>query len=101
MLADFRAQRARSIELVASLEPWDLERAGIHERVGRLTVNDLLHELRAAEDVYDINLFGNFRERAPGFFTERFANIWIDGNDLVSLRLHVGRDTVAGAQRTV
>ena len=25
-------------------KPWDLDRAGIHERVGRLTVNDLLHE---------------------------------------------------------
>jgi len=44
MLAEFRAQRARSIDLVAGLEPWDLDRAGIHERVGRLTVNDLLHE---------------------------------------------------------
>ena len=44
MLAAFRAQRVRSIELVTSLEPRDLDRAGIHERVGRLTVNDLLHE---------------------------------------------------------
>ena len=44
MLAEFRRQRARSIELVARLAPWDLDRAGIHERVGRLTVNDLLHE---------------------------------------------------------
>jgi hypothetical protein len=44
MLAEFRSQRANSIELVASLEPSDLQRAGIHERVGRLTVNDLLHE---------------------------------------------------------
>ena len=44
MLAEFRAQRSRSIELVANLKPGDLDRAGIHERVGRLTVNDLLHE---------------------------------------------------------
>ncbi|MDQ6918658.1 MAG: DinB family protein [Candidatus Dormibacteraeota bacterium] len=44
MLAEFRRQRARSIELVAGLQPWDLDRAGIHERVGRLTVNDLIHE---------------------------------------------------------
>ena len=44
MLAAFRAQRARSVELVARLQPSDLDRAGIHERVGRLTVNDLLHE---------------------------------------------------------
>ena len=44
MLAAFRTQRTRSVELVAGLQPWDIERAGIHERVGRLTVNDLLHE---------------------------------------------------------
>ena len=44
MLAAFRGQRGRSVELVAGLQPWDLDRAGIHERVGRLTVNDLLHE---------------------------------------------------------
>jgi DinB superfamily len=44
MLAGFRAQRTRSVELVAGLQPWDLDRAGIHERVGRLTVNELLHE---------------------------------------------------------
>jgi hypothetical protein len=44
MLATFRSQRAKSIELVAGLDPWDLDRAGIHERVGRLTVNDLIHE---------------------------------------------------------
>ena len=44
MLADFRAQRTRSVELVAGLQPADLGRGGIHERVGRLTVNELLHE---------------------------------------------------------
>ena len=44
MLAEFRTQRSRSVELVAGLKPSDLDRAGIHERVGRLTVNDLLHE---------------------------------------------------------
>ena len=44
MLAAFRAQRSRSVDLVAGLRPLDLDRAGIHERVGRLTVNDLLHE---------------------------------------------------------
>ena len=44
MLAEFRAQRTRSVELVAGLQSSDLDRAGIHERVGRLTVNELLHE---------------------------------------------------------
>ena len=27
-----------------SLQPVDLARGGVHERVGRLTVNDILHE---------------------------------------------------------
>lgn len=44
MLAEFREQRIRSVDLVARLQPADLTRAGIHERVGRLTVNDILHE---------------------------------------------------------
>jgi hypothetical protein len=44
MLAEFREQRTRSIDRVASLQPADLARAGIHERVGRLTVNDIIHE---------------------------------------------------------
>jgi hypothetical protein len=44
MLAEFREQRSRSIDLVANLPASSLERGGIHERVGRLTVNDLLHE---------------------------------------------------------
>jgi len=44
MLAQFRAQRTRSVDLVAGLAPHDLDRGGIHERVGRLTVNDLIHE---------------------------------------------------------
>ena len=44
MLAAVAAQRAASVDLVRSLRPADLERAGIHERVGRLTVNDLIHE---------------------------------------------------------
>ena len=44
MLAEFRRQRAKSVEQVASLRESDLARGGVHERVGRLTVNDLLHE---------------------------------------------------------
>jgi hypothetical protein len=44
MLAEFREQRARSVDLVVGLQPADLARGGVHERVGRLTVNDLLHE---------------------------------------------------------
>jgi len=44
MLARFREQRVKSVELVSRLEPADLARAGIHERIGRLTVDELLHE---------------------------------------------------------
>ena len=44
MLAEFREQRTWSVEQVARLQPSDLTRAGVHERVGRLTVNDILHE---------------------------------------------------------
>jgi len=44
MLAEFREQRTRSVDRVAGLQPADLARAGIHERVGRLTVNDIIHE---------------------------------------------------------
>lgn len=44
MLDEFRRQRARSVAQVASLRETDLGRGGVHERVGRLAVNDLLHE---------------------------------------------------------
>jgi DinB superfamily len=44
MLAEFGEQRARSVDRVARLQPADLARGGVHERVGRLTVNDILHE---------------------------------------------------------
>jgi hypothetical protein len=44
MLAEFREQRTRSVDRLAGLQPADLARAGIHERVGRLTVNDIIHE---------------------------------------------------------
>jgi len=44
MLAEFREQRTRSVDQVAGLQPADLLRGGVHLRVGRLTVNDILHE---------------------------------------------------------
>jgi len=36
--------RGRSLELIRSLRPEQLKRAGLHSDVGRLTVDDLLHE---------------------------------------------------------
>ena len=44
LLAEFEPMRRASIEMVRSLKPEQLDRGGIHPRVSRLTVNDLLHE---------------------------------------------------------
>jgi hypothetical protein len=44
VLAEFRALRAASVDLVAALAPTDLGRRGEHPKVGTLTVGDLLHE---------------------------------------------------------
>ena len=44
LLAEFLPLRADSIDLVRTIGPTDLDRAGIHERVGELTVGDLLGE---------------------------------------------------------
>jgi hypothetical protein len=44
VLAEFTTMRDASVALVAGLRPEDLERSGRHPEVGRLTINDLLHE---------------------------------------------------------
>lgn len=44
VLAEFTTLRAASVALVAGLGVADLDRAGDHPKVGRLTVSDLLHE---------------------------------------------------------
>ena len=44
LLAEFEPMRRDSLELIRSLQPEDLTRAGTHPKVGRLTVGDLLHE---------------------------------------------------------
>ena len=44
LLAEFEPLRNESLELVRSLQGKQLERGGVHPAVGRLTVNDLLHE---------------------------------------------------------
>jgi hypothetical protein len=44
LLNEFEPLRRDSLELVRSLRPEDLTRAGTHPKVGRLTVGDLLHE---------------------------------------------------------
>ena len=44
LMAEFEPIRKASLELVRSLKPEQLQRGGMHPRVERLTVNDLLHE---------------------------------------------------------
>lgn len=44
LAAEFAELRAASVELVRSLAPEDLQRAGIHPEVGRLRVDELLGE---------------------------------------------------------
>ena len=44
LLDEFLPLRKESVALVAGLGPADLVRAGVHDRVGRLTVGDLIAE---------------------------------------------------------
>jgi len=44
LLAEFEPLRSESLELVRSLKADELRRGGIHPKVGRLTVDELLHE---------------------------------------------------------
>ena len=63
MLAEFRTQRARSAEQVNSLRESDLDRAGVHERVGRLTISDLLHEWVHHDRAHLKQILGNVQAR--------------------------------------
>ena len=44
LLAEFSAIRTDSVALVQNLTPADLQRGGTHEKVGYVTVENLLHE---------------------------------------------------------
>jgi DinB superfamily len=44
LLAEFESTRSQSTELIGGLAPGDLERGGIHPRIGRITVQNLLQE---------------------------------------------------------
>lgn len=44
LLSEFLKLREASVGLVAGLRPEQLDRSGVHERVGRLTIRDLMHE---------------------------------------------------------
>jgi len=59
LLSQLARQRRASVELIAGLRPEDLDRAGIHERVGRLTVNDILHEWVHHDRAHLAQILGN------------------------------------------
>jgi hypothetical protein len=44
VLDEYLAQRESSVQLVAGLTEEQLDRSGEHERVGRLSIRDLMHE---------------------------------------------------------
>lgn len=44
LLQQFLRQRQAEVEKIRKLRDEDMERAGVHERVGRLSVSDILHE---------------------------------------------------------
>lgn len=44
LLAEFASLRASSVSLVTELRPGDFARAGMHPKVGRLTIGDIAHE---------------------------------------------------------
>ncbi len=77
----------------------------LHPNRGNLQPNrliyNLLYELRPPEDVHDIDLLGNIEQRCIGFLAKSAFDVRIDRNDVVAIRLHVRRNPVAWAQRTV
>jgi DinB superfamily len=44
LLGEFRSLRSDSVDLVRSLDPRDLERSGVHDRVGLLRIGDVIAE---------------------------------------------------------
>jgi hypothetical protein len=61
-------------------------------------VRELWNIFGAAEDVYDVDGFGNVFEARVGFLAEDFCFLGIDGNDFVPGGLEVGGDGVGGTE---
>jgi hypothetical protein len=59
VLDHFLEQRRRSVDFIRTLRSDDLQRAGVHERVGRVTVNDLLHEWVHHDRAHMMQIFAN------------------------------------------
>jgi len=64
ILAEFQAGRDAGIRLVESLGADDLERFAIHDRVGRVTVRELLHEWVFHDRNHVRQLLANAQARA-------------------------------------
>jgi hypothetical protein len=62
-------------------------------------VDDGWHIFGTAEDVDDVDGFGNVFEARVGFFAEDFGFVGIDGDDAVAGGLEIGSDFIAGAGR--
>lgn len=63
LLQQFLRQRQAEVEQIRRLRGEDLERAGVHERVGRLTVNDILHEWVHHDRAHLEQVYSNVRRR--------------------------------------
>jgi hypothetical protein len=64
ILEEFRSGRDGGIALVEGLQPDDLDRFAIHDRVGRVTVSDLLHEWVFHDRNHIRQLLANAQARA-------------------------------------
>ena len=64
ILAEFESGRADAIALVDGLTPADLDRFAVHDRVGRVTVANLLHEWVFHDRNHIRQLLSNAQARA-------------------------------------
>jgi hypothetical protein len=64
ILAEFQTGRTAGIALVDALRSDDLERFAVHDRVGRITVSDLLHEWVFHDRNHIRQLLANAQARA-------------------------------------
>ena len=64
-------------------------------------IDDRLNVFRTAEEVHDVNFLRHVKQRRVRCFSEAGLDLRIDGNDAVTVTLHVSGDAVAGTQRIV
>jgi hypothetical protein len=64
ILAEFRAGREAAIALVEGLQPADLARSAVHDRVGAVSIRDLLHEWVFHDRNHIRQLLANTQARA-------------------------------------